>query len=332
MDEQVKCAAKGETGGMGRVLGTALGYDDVFLQHRTGAHPERPARLTSICEHLKRDGLWERLVRVGCRVEADGWIREVHSGDYIERLVGACEAALPFIDVPDSAICDDSYKVACEAVGAVLGVCDLVMEGEVANGFCAVRPPGHHAEADRSMGFCLFNNVAVAARYLQKRHGLRRVLILDWDVHHGNGTQHIFERDNTVYYCSLHQHPATLFPGTGWPNEMGEGLGRGYTLNLAMEPGAGDGEWLEMFETNFLPAARDFRPEFVLVSAGFDGHRRDPLAQTNLSYEGYRRMSELTVELAREYCGGRLVSILEGGYQLGVLSQCVATHLETMMG
>lgn len=181
------------------------------------------------------------------------------------------------------------------------------------------------------MGFCLFNNVAVAGRYLRKQHGLQNILILDWDVHHGNGTQHSFEKDNTVFYCSIHQHPATLYPGTGWPNEFGQGMGRGYTLNLPLEPGAGDEQCLDFFRTNFLPVARDFNPDFVLISAGFDGHRKDPLAQLNMTEQGFDTMTGEMMDFAEKYCNGRLLSLLEGGYQLGTLNNCVAQHLEVLM-
>ncbi len=307
---------------------TALGYDDVFLQHRTGKHPERPARLTSIMETLRADEIWPELVPVNGRVQPEEWIRAVHSEDYIGRLDESCLGELPFIDTQDSAICPDSSKVARDAIAMSLSACDLVAAGEVDNAFLALRPPGHHAEADESMGFCLFNNAAVAARYLQKRHGVRRVMIFDFDVHHGNGTQHIFERDHTVYYCSTHQHPATCFPGTGWPTEMGEGAGRNCTLNLVMEPGAGDDECLDLFFTNFLPAARDFRPEFVLLSAGFDAHRKDPLAQLNWSERAYEVITEEVKKLAAEHCRGKIISFLEGGYQLGSLSSCVLTHVK----
>jgi acetoin utilization deacetylase AcuC-like enzyme len=312
-------------------LATVIGYDEIFIQHRTGKHPERPARLVSIVEKLKKDEIWDRLVPVEERVEPDEWIGLNHSEAYIERLRSACENELPFIDTPDSAICPDSYEVARQAVSVTLAACDLIMAGKVKNGFCALRPPGHHAEHDRSMGFCLFNNVAIAGRYLQKKHGLKRILILDWDVHHGNGTQNSFLRDDTVFYGSLHQHPATCFPGTGWPNEFGEGPGRGYTLNLPLEPGAGDDEFLELFRVNFMPIAREFRPSFVLLSTGFDGHRKDPLAQLNLSEEGYKIICKEMMELAEDCCQGRVLSLLEGGYQLGVLSQCVADHIQILM-
>ena len=302
------------------------------MQHRTGVHVERPARLTSIVERLKHEKLWDAFVPVKIRVEPDEWIRLNHSGEYVDRLASACRNELPFIDCPDSAICVDSYAVARAAVSVTLGACDMIVTGEAENGFCVLRPPGHHAEEDRSMGFCLFNNVAVAGRYLQKQHGLKRILILDWDVHHGNGTQHSFERDETVFYCSLHQHPATCYPGTGWPNEFGEGPGRGYTLNLPMEAGADDDECLGLFETNFLPMAYEFRPDFVLISAGFDAHREDPLAQLDFSERSFAEMTSRMKELADKCCDSRMLSVLEGGYQLGALSNCVSVHVQGLMG
>ena len=308
-------------------MSTLLGYDKIFLQHRTGEHPERPARLISIVEHLQRDGLWEELVDIKERVKPDPWIEQIHTAGYINRLKAACENGAPYIDCPDSAICPESFEVARQAVAVTLAACDAIISGQANNGFCALRPPGHHAERDRSMGFCLFNNIAVAGRYLQKRHGLKKILILDWDVHHGNGTQHSFECDDTVFYTSIHQHPATLYPGTGWPHERGEGPGRGFTLNLVLEPGAEDDDCLEMFRDNFLPAARDFNPDFVLVSAGFDGHRLDPLAQLNMTEEGYKIMTWEIKKFAEEYCQGRLLSLLEGGYHLEALSNCVAEHI-----
>ena len=311
-------------------MATALGYDDIFLQHRTGKHPERPGRLTSIMETLRGDALWPDLVPVDGRVEPGEWIRVIHSEEYIERLDESCKAELPFIDCQDSAICIDSNKVAHDAVAMSLAACDLVAGGEIDNAFLALRPPGHHAEVNASMGFCLFNNIAVAARYLQKRHGVKRILIFDWDVHHGNGTQHTFERDPTIFYCSMHQHPATCFPGTGWPTEQGEGSGKNCTLNLVMDPGTGDDEALEMFHTNFMTAAHDFRPDFILLSAGFDAHKKDPLAQLNWTEYTYEVMTREIKKLASEHCDGKLISFLEGGYQLGALSSSVLTHVKEL--
>lgn len=312
-------------------MATLLGYDDYFMQHRTGRHVERPARLTSIIERFKHEDIYSQLVTFPAAVSPDPWISLNHAQEYINRLKSACENELPFIDCPDSAICPDSYEVARAAVSMVLTACDLIVCGKATNGFCAVRPPGHHAEHDRSMGFCLFNNVAVAARYLKQQHGFKRIMILDWDVHHGNGTQHSFERDDTVFYCSLHQHPATCYPGTGWPNEFGEGPGRGFTLNLPMEPGTGDEECLDLFETSYLPVAKEFKPDFVLISAGFDGHKKDPLGQLELTEYVFEVMTERMMELAGKSCNGRLLSILEGGYQLGSLSSCCSVHVQGLL-
>ena len=317
--------------GIPETVNTLLGYDDVFLQHRTGDHPERPARLTAIGERLKRSGLADRCLPVPQRVDPDHWIATVHSAQYIDRLAAACDSSLPFIDVPDSAICSDSLNVARQAVAVVLAACDMIVDQRAENGFCPVRPPGHHAERDRSLGFCLFNNVAIAGRYLQQEHKIPRVFILDWDVHHGNGTQHTFESDDTVFYCSLHQHPATCYPGTGWPGEIGLGPGRGTTLNLALEPGTGDQECLELFRTVVLTAARDFRPDFILISAGFDAHRKDPLAQLELSEYAFDQMTSEIKQLAQTFCRGRLLSVLEGGYHLGALANCVANHVEILL-
>ena len=310
---------------------TALGYDDCFLKHRTGKHPERPARLTAVRDALEEKGLWGKLSAVSQRVDPDAWIEKLHNSIYLNRLEEACRSGSPTIDCPDSAICPESYETARQAVALTLAMCDQIITGESENGFCAVRPPGHHAESDRSMGFCLINNVAVACRYVQEHHGLRRVLILDWDVHHGNGTQHLFEDDNRVFYGSLHQHPASCYPGTGWPAECGEGEGKGYTLNLPQEPGCENGTWLEDFRKVFMPAAREFRPDFVFISAGFDAHEADPLAQLNLTEEAFVEMTKDMKALSREFCQGRLLSVLEGGYDLSALGASVSEHVKHLM-
>ena len=310
---------------------TALAYDDIFLQHRTGEHPERPDRLGSIVAALKGDGLWDRLVHIQSGVEPDEWIGQIHTENYIRRLERACAEGDTYIDSVDSAICPDSYEVARQAVSHALAACDAIMAGKAQNGFCALRPPGHHAERDQSMGFCLFNNVAVVCNYLQKQHGLKRIVILDWDVHHGNGTQHIFESDPTVFYCSLHEHPAACYPGTGWPQETGIGDGIGYTMNLPLEPGSHDEEWLDLFRGKFMECAHEFKPDFVLVSAGFDGHRDDPLAHINLTEKAYIEMTRDLKQLAQTHCQGRLLSVLEGGYHLEALGRCVSQHVQTLM-
>jgi acetoin utilization deacetylase AcuC-like enzyme len=207
--------------------------------------------------------------------------------------------------------------------------CDAVVRGAWRNAFCAVRPPGHHAERDRAMGFCLFNNIAIAARYLQSEHGIGKVAIVDWDVHHGNGTQHIFEEDPSVLYISLHQHP--LYPGTGLAGERGRGAGEGFTLNLPLPAGSGDREYREAFD-RVLNRLNEFVPEFILVSAGFDAHRDDPLAGMNLGAESYGWMTRDLLDAAGEHCEGRLVAVLEGGYNLAALAASVGTCIEEMTG
>ncbi|HEY8668226.1 MAG TPA: histone deacetylase, partial [Tepidisphaeraceae bacterium] len=209
----------------------------------------------------------------------------------------------------------------------VLRCCDAVMAGEVRRAFAAVRPPGHHAEPDRAMGFCLFGNVAIAARYLQQRHGLGRIGIVDFDVHHGNGTQAAFEDDPSVLFISMHQHPATLWPRSGHDWEIGTGAGRGTILNLPFDPGAGDEEYLMAMEHYVLPALDEFHPEMLLISAGFDAHRDDPLAQIELSDAAYEIMTRELVALAERHCEGKVVSALEGGYNLMALGRGVVRHL-----
>jgi acetoin utilization deacetylase AcuC-like enzyme len=214
------------------------------------------------------------------------------------------------------------------AVSGVLTAIDRVMEGSLLNAFCAVRPPGHHAESNRAMGFCLFNNVAIGARYLQKRHGLKRIFILDWDVHHGNGTQHSFYDDPTVFYFSTHQYP--FYPGTGSEAERGAGEGEGTTLNCPLPSGSGDREMLSIFEKELASSVMSFSPDFILLSAGFDAHRDDPLASLQVTDGGFREMTRIVKSLAQTACQGRVVSSLEGGYNLAALARSVGVHLEIL--
>ncbi len=311
---------------------TGLVLDDRYQLHDTGqGHPERADRLAAIAKKLEQDGLIAKTLRLPPKPADLDEIALIHDRRYIERVQETCRAGAPFIDTPDSAICSRSYEIALLAVGGMLTLVDAVAEGKCANGFAAVRPPGHHAERNRSRGFCLFNNVASAARHLLQKYGYEKILILDWDVHHGNATQHSFDRDPTVFYCSLHQHPSTCYPGTGWPHEIGEGRARGTKLNLPMNPGLGDEAYRKAFEESFLPAARKFQPNFILISAGFDAHTRDPLAGMNLTIEGFNYMQRATLDLAKEQCGGKAASVLEGGYNLQALSECVSDHVKIMI-
>jgi acetoin utilization deacetylase AcuC-like enzyme len=311
---------------------TGLVTDERYRLHDTGpGHPERAERLIAIDKRLKADGLDKRAERITPKPADLEPIARIHDRDYIDRVRAECKNRLQYIDTPDSAVCPKSYEIALLAVGGLLQLVDAVATGKCGNGFAAVRPPGHHAERNRSMGFCLFNNVAIAARHLQQKHKVGKVLILDWDVHHGNGTQHSFEQDPTVFYCSLHQHPSTCYPGTGWPQETGKGAGAGTVLNLPMSPGLGNDAYHEAFEKQFLPAAMKFKPDFVLVSAGFDAHARDPLASMNLTVEGFNDMLRATLDLADKHCGGHLASVLEGGYNLDALAECVADHVKILI-
>jgi len=311
---------------------TGLVQDERFQEHRTGpGHPERPERLQAVATALAREGLAESCIAIEPRFVDLERVELVHRRDYIERVEQVCHSGAPYVDVPDSAVCPKSFEIARLATGAVLEAVDAVMRGDLDNAFCAVRPPGHHAEHHLSMGFCLFNNVAVAAQHLIDRHGLSRVFIVDFDVHHGNGTQHTFEEDPRVLFVSLHGHPGIVYPGTGYAHERGRGDGDGFTINLPMLPPSGDGEYQKAFEETVLPAADRYRPEFVLISAGFDAHRRDPLAPLELDTPVFGWMTDRLVELARSQCEGRLVSVLEGGYDLTALAECASLHVARLL-
>ncbi len=311
------------------MLSTALLYDPVFLHHHTGVHhPERSERLSAAYHLLGAQTWFKNLHHLNSEKAQLGRVKEVHNPAYINRVAQACAQGLGHVDSPDVAISNASYNVALNAVGGVLCVADAVMAHQADNGFAMIRPPGHHAEVDAAMGFCLFNSIAIAARYLQKNYHLERVLILDWDVHHGNGTQHIFEQDPSVFYISLHQFPH--YPGTGALSETGFGQGRGATLNCPMSPGSGDAQYMAAFKQIILPAAKNFAPDAVLISAGFDAHMADPLGSINLQTQSYVWMTQMMMELADQHCDGRLISVLEGGYDLNALAESVKEHIRIL--
>jgi acetoin utilization deacetylase AcuC-like enzyme len=310
--------------------GTAFLYHPAFQKHQTGwVHPEKRQRLTAIIGELKQTGLWERLLHPPVRPASVADLTLVHAPPYVERIRQACEAGGLF--EPDDVTIGSpgTYEAALMAAGAVLTAVDAVMGGQATNAFCAVRPPGHHAERDRAMGFCFFNNVAIGAKYLQHHHGIGRVAIIDWDVHHGNGTQQAFYDDPSVLYFSLHQYP--LFPQSGRACETGSGAGKGFTVNCPLAAGSTDSDYRRVFQNDLEPALARFRPEFILVSAGFDAHRDDPLAGMALTETGFGDLTRLVMAMAAQHCGRRLVSVLEGGYDLKALAASVAAHVGALL-
>jgi acetoin utilization deacetylase AcuC-like enzyme len=309
---------------------TGFVYHEKFLEHDTGpAHPERPERLTAIVSHLKETKLLNKLHHLLIDQSPEGWITNVHTPQHVTYVREACERGMQTLDGGDTQVCSVSFDTALLAVGGVIAGVDAVMTGLLQNVFCAVRPPGHHAEPDTAMGFCLFNNAAIAARYAQLKHGIERVAIIDWDVHHGNGTQQIFYDDKSVFYFSLHQYP--FYPGTGNRSEQGIGRGDGYTLNIPMRAGSGEKEYIEAFNMDILPRLDGFRPNLIIISAGFDAHRDDPLANINLTENSYGVMTSMLVEAAGKYCDGRIVSVLEGGYNLKALAESVEAHITKLL-
>jgi len=306
---------------------TAIVEDSRFLEHSGPAgHPERPERLSAVAEAIapRRDRLSALAPRPATREE----ILRVHRPDHIDRISQTCERAPAHLDA-DTYVSRESFDVGLLAAGGTVDLALAIAANRVQTGLASVRPPGHHAEANRAMGFCLFNNVAVAARALQAENGVDRVLILDWDVHHGNGTQHSFEEDPTVLYVSTHQYP--YYPGSGAASESGRGPGAGFTLNIPMPAGCGDAEYVGVLQRILVPAARGFRPDFILISCGFDAHREDPLAGMLVTGEGYAAMTAIVRQLADDLCGGRLAFVLEGGYALEGLREGVAAVLDAIL-
>ncbi len=317
-----------------------------FVDHLTGEHhPERPDRIRTIWKAVRDAGLIDSpspspipidlglaplglppLLEIEPQPADEKWLRTVHPSSHLARVRRMCEVG-GVLDQGDTPVMAASWKTALLSLGALLESCDAVMTGRARRAFAAVRPPGHHAEPDRAMGFCLFSNVAIAAKYLQQVYGVQRVAIVDFDVHHGNGTQAAFEDDPSVFFISLHQDPRTCYPGSGYGWEIGAGRGRGLTLNLPFDPGVEDEAYLRVVDARVLPELDEFRPEALLISAGFDAHRDDPLAQINLSEDGFELMTRSLVAAADRHCEGRVISVLEGGYHLRALGRSVVRHL-----
>ncbi len=312
---------------------TGLLFDQRYMLHETGPyHPEMADRLVAVFKGLKEGGLLDKVLLIKASPAERRWIEMVHDPAYIDSFNDACVAGRKEFQHPDNQMCCDSFDTALLAVGGILDTAASLMRGQIDNAFCAVRPPGHHAEHAKSMGFCYFNNIAIAARYLQREWEIQRVGIVDFDVHHGNGTQHIFESDPTVFYYSIHQHPSFAFPGTGREFEQGSGDGYGFTKNSPVLPGQGDAEYQRLITRDLLPAFEKFAPQVILVSSGFDAHVDDEMADMRVSTEGFAWIMQTIVDLAERYSGGRLISILEGGYNLKRLPELIAGHVRILLG
>jgi acetoin utilization deacetylase AcuC-like enzyme len=305
---------------------TALFRSPAFLGHETGLHVENPRRIAAIDAELERSGLLDGRPQISFSPASPEAIERVHDPRYIELLERVAEAGGAWLDA-DTMIGPDSYDVALLAAGAGIAAVDAALDGVARRSMVLARPPGHHATRNRGMGFCLINNIAVAASHALER-GLTRVAIIDWDVHHGNGTQDIFYETDQVLFCSVHQSP--LYPGTGAAEEQGIGKGWGFTVNVPLPPGTGDDTYLRVFDDIFLPKLRDYRPELVLISAGFDAHEADPIASMRVTEAGFRAMAERTVAVADECAKGRVVAFLEGGYDPQTLARSVVEVVEVL--
>jgi len=311
---------------------TGFLYDERYLKHDTGPyHPERPERLTAIHQGIAQMGLLDHLTLIPGRPAERMWIELVHDKDYIERFEAACSNGQKTFDSADNRMCPETFRTALLAVGGVLDTVDRIIADEIDNAFCAVRPPGHHAEPSKAMGFCYFNNAAIAAVYLQTKWFLQRVAIIDIDVHHGNGTELIFEEDDTVFYYSIHQHPSFAFPGTGRSFDRGEKRGVGYTFNATVLPGQGDEFYREAIAGDLATAMQRFKPEFIIASVGFDAHVDDDMADVALTTEGYSWVMQQVVDMGARHADGKLISILEGGYDLNRLPELAANHVQILL-
>jgi acetoin utilization deacetylase AcuC-like enzyme len=310
---------------------TGIVCSTAYRDHLTGAwHPERPARVDAVIQGLAEAGLLEHCLILPPREATERELLRCHTSGYLQRVQQDLLLGLEQLSTGDTAIGPQSEHTARLAAGGVLAAVEAVMDSRVRNAFAVVRPPGHHAGPTRGMGFCIYNNVAVAARHLQAVHGVERVLIADWDVHHGNGTQEIFWRDPTVLFFSSHQSP--LYPGSGSRQERGEGAGAGFTCNCPLPAGVSGAELLAVWREELLPRAEAFSPDFVLVSAGFDSRAGDPLGDFRLQDEDFAALTQLLLDIAAEQAQGRLVSCLEGGYDLAGLASASAAHVACLMG
>ncbi|MBA7641136.1 Histone deacetylase-like amidohydrolase [subsurface metagenome] len=304
-------------------------YDPIYLQHDTGQHVENASRLEAIISHLEQTRLIRQLTLVKPRAATIEELTLVHSEQHVSHIQEMVQKGGGWLD-PDTVVSASSYQAAIYAAGGVIEAGEMVMQGGVDSAFALVRPPGHHATANRAMGFCLFNNVAITAEYVLSRYNLERIAIIDFDVHHGNGTQEIFYDNPRVLYLSTHQYP--FYPGTGALDETGRGEGKGTTVNIPLPAGCGDNEYLPVFEQIVGPVIRRFDPQLILVSAGYDLHWADELAMMQVTTTGFAQMVKIIRGLADELCSGRLVFTLEGGYNLAALATSVKATFDVLLG
>src|SRR6202163_442142 len=308
---------------------TAILADPVYKKHDPGwGHPERPERYDAVVDALSTAGLMKSLGRIESRFATDDEIALCHSHSYIQKVKQEIAAGARELSTGDTQVGPQSLDVALQTVGGILNAVDAVIERKAQNAFCVVRPPGHHARPDQGMGFCIFNSIAIAARYAQRKHGLGKVLIADWDVHHGNGTQDIFYSDGSVLFFSTHQSP--WYPGTGDAAETGDGKGKSCTINVPLPAGSGRSEIVGSFRQRLMPAAERFQPDLVLISAGYDSRIDDPLGRFRLSDDDFAELTAIMLEIAGQHAGGRLVSVLEGGYNLSGLASGATAHVKAL--
>ncbi|HLG29463.1 MAG TPA: histone deacetylase [Candidatus Brocadiales bacterium] len=315
-------------------------YDDIFLEHDTGyGHPESALRLKNTVAYLKASGVWEKLRIKKPRMASFDEICAVHDAGYVKSIEQIAQRGGDWLDA-DTCVSGKSWEAALYAAGAPLTAIDEIMQPPLhpplckggikrEGAFCLVRPPGHHATPTRGMGFCLFNNVAIAAKYLQRKYTVERVLIVDWDVHHGNGTQDAFYEDPSVLYFSMHRYP--FYPGTGRQDETGRGKGKGFTINVPLSSDTDRGSYIKIFKDIMETRVRQFRPQFILISAGFDAYKHDPIGGLGLELEDFYKLTKITMGVANACCNGRIVSCLEGGYHPTDLPKCIEQHLMALI-
>ena len=307
-----------------------LATDPFCAKHDAGAgHPEQPRRYAAVAQALRDAGLWKQCREIGPRAVSREDLQLVHEPRYLDLAEREIADGADQLSTGDTAVGPHSWEAAKRATGCALAAVDGVFKGDAKTAFCLIRPPGHHASPGRGMGFCILNNIALAARHVQRRHGVSRVLIIDWDVHHGNGTQDAFYTDGSVFFFSVHQSP--WYPGTGRAAETGEAEGKGATLNCPLPAGSGRQEIFAGFEEKLIPAMEKFRPEFVLVSAGFDSREGDPLGQFRLTDADFADLTRITRGIADRSAQGRVVSMLEGGYNLTGLASAATAHVQAML-